>query len=218
MRKMNAVIFDMDGLLLDTEKIALAVFVTSCREFGFKPDTKIYYQCIGTTFPDMKKILREGYGESFPLDAVLELWSRKFHEETDPKPIHLKIGTLELLRYLEKEGIKKAVVTSTRQENALRWLTNAGILHYFDFVLGGDQVTNGKPHPEIYLTACQRLNEEPDCCLALEDSDNGVLSASDAGLTVIQIPDLVQPSAKVRALGHRIVKSLADVESFLSRV
>ena len=215
MGNMNAVVFDLDGLLLDTERIALSTFVDSCREFGFDPDLRVYYKCIGTTFSRTKEILTDGYGKTFPLDAISELWSEKYHEETSDKPIPLKAGALSLLRYLEKEGVKKAIVTSTRQESARRWLANTEILHFFDFVLGGDQISNGKPNPEIYLTACHKLDEKPLNCLALEDSDNGVLSALNAGLVVIQVPDLVQPSADVRALGHRIAKSLVEVEKIL---
>ena len=212
---MNAVVFDLDGLLLDTERIALSTFVDSCREFGFDPDLRVYYKCIGTTFSRTKEILTDGYGKIFPLDAISELWSEKYHEETSDKPIPLKAGALNLLRYLDKEGVKKAIVTSTRQESARRWLANTEILHFFDFVLGGDQVSNGKPNPEIYLMACHKLNEKPHNCLALEDSDNGVLSALNAGLVVIQVPDLVQPSADVRALEQGIAKSLVEVEEIL---
>ena len=207
----------MDGLLLETERIALATFISTCKEFGFDPDLQVYYQCIGTTSLVTKIILKDGYGDSLPADAIIQSWNRKFLEETSNKPIPLKAGALNLLKYLEKERVKKVVVTSTRQESARKWLGNAEILHFFDFVLGGDQVLNGKPHPEIYLSACHRMNEEPPDCLALEDSDNGVLSAYKAGLVVIQIPDLVQPSINVRGLGHRIVKSLDEVETLLRR-
>jgi HAD superfamily hydrolase (TIGR01509 family) len=171
----NAVIFDLDGLLLDTERIALSTFVNSCRESGFDPDVRVYYKCIGTTSSTTKEILTYGYGQSFPCDAIFELWRKKYREETSDKPIPLKTGALSLLRYLEKEGIKKAVVTSTRQEHARKWLANAELLRFFDFVLGSDQILNGKPHPEIYITACQKLDEKPSNCMALEDSDNGGL-------------------------------------------
>lgn len=212
---MNAMIFDLDGLLLDTERIALFTFVDSCREFGFDPDLQVYYKCIGMKFSTTKEILKNEYGKSFPLGAIIELWSKKYHEETSDKPIPLKAGTLGLLQYLEKKRVKKAVVTLTGQESARRWLANTEILHFFDFVLGGDQILNSKPHPGIYLTACYKLDEKPFDCLALEDSDNGVLSAFNAGLVVIQVPDLVKPSARVRTLGHRIAESLVEVEEIL---
>ncbi len=211
-----AVIFDMDGLLLDSERIALATFVAACREHSFEPDVDIYLHCIGMTFPKTKEALAAGYGPGFPLEPVCDLWTKKYHEETADKPVPLKTGVADLLRYLENDGVKKAVVTSTRFESAYRKLTNARIAGYFDFIIGGDQITHGKPHPEIYLTACGRLNRTPDECLALEDSDNGVLSATAAGISVIQVPDLLTPSDKVKALGHPIVKTLADVQKMLS--
>jgi HAD superfamily hydrolase (TIGR01509 family) len=209
-KNLKAVIFDMDGLLLDTERIALSTFIEACRECHFEPDLEIYRQCIGTTYARTAEILISGYGKNFPIDAVSSLWERKFDTETLDKPVPLKEGALNLLQYLEYIGIKKAVVTSTNQANALRRLANAGILKFFRFVLGGDQIAKGKPDPEIYLTACQKLAEDPAMCLALEDSDNGDRSAVEVGLNVIQVPDLKEPSMEVKALGHKIVKSLAE--------
>jgi HAD superfamily hydrolase (TIGR01509 family) len=119
------------------------------------------------------------------------------------------------LKYLEKERVKKAVATSTNHSLAVKELTNAKINRYFDFVLGGDQISKGKPNPEMYLTVCERLREKPGDCLALEDSDNGVISAFEAGLTVIQIPDLVEPSVKVKVLGHKVMQSLEEVLALL---
>ncbi len=215
MNNLRAVIFDMDGLLLDTEKISAATFIVSCRDCGLNPDIGVYHKCIGTTFARTKEILIEGYGKDFPVETVLRLWNKRFLEETENKSVPLKAGAMSLLKYLDNQRLRKVVVTSTRREAAIRELTNAQILLYFDFVLGGDQIPNGKPHPDIYLQACRQLNEEPSQCLAIEDSDNGVISASKAGLMVIQVPDLVEPSDKVKALGHRIIKSLIEVETLL---
>ena len=212
----DAVIFDMDGLLLDSETIALATFIEACREIGFEPsDMGPYFQCIGTNWATTREILIEGYGDDFPLDAISQIWGEKYHRETLTKPVTKKEGALKLLQYLEGEVVKKAIVTSTRKENALIKLTNAELLNYFTFVLGGDEITNGKPHPEMYLTAAEKLGAAPAACLAIEDSDNGVLAAFNAGMMVIQVPDLKQPSDEVRALGHIIAASLIDVEGML---
>jgi HAD superfamily hydrolase (TIGR01509 family) len=215
LKHFNAVIFDMDGLLLDTETIALKAFVEACREQGLNPDLAVYHQCIGTTYARTRQILQEGYGPDFPYDAISKSWNQKFTNAVENFPIPKKDGVVELLEYLETASIKKAIVTSTRRPSALKMLGNAGILKYFEFVIGGDQIANGKPHPEIYLTACQKLGEKPADCLALEDSENGVRSALAAGLTVIQIPDLVQPSAEVKAFGHLILRSLVEVKNYL---
>jgi HAD superfamily hydrolase (TIGR01509 family) len=164
------------------------------------------------------EILKSGYGREFSCDAVAKLWDKKYDEKTLDKPVPLKDGAMSLLRYLESKQIRKAVVTSSHRGDALRKLTNAGILEFFQFVLGGDQISKGKPDPEIYVTACQQIGEDPALCLALEDSDNGVLSAFKAGLKVIQVPDLKEPSAEVKALGHKIIKSLAEVEQLLAEL
>jgi HAD superfamily hydrolase (TIGR01509 family) len=211
----KAVVFDMDGLLLDTEKIARSIFIEACREYRFEPDLEIYYQCIGTTYARSAEILINGYGKDFPFDAVSKLWTKKFEAEALDKPVPLKNGARNLLLYLERRGIKKAVVTSTHQAQALRMLTNAGIQGFFQFVLGGDQISKGKPDPEIYLAASEKLREDPALCLALEDSDNGVRSATKAGFRVVQVPDLSEPSAEVKAFGHKILRSLVEVEDML---
>jgi len=213
--KYKAVIFDMDGLLIDSERVALSMFIEACRENNFEPDINIYNRCIGTTSYKTEEILKDGYGGDFPFEIISKLWEQKYLDEVSNKPVPLKPGVSSLLEHLEKEGVRKAVVTSTDKELALRKLTNAKIVPFFDFVLGRDQVVHGKPNPEIYLTACRMLGEEPANCLALEDSDNGVLAAYYAGLTVIQVPDLVEPSKKVKPLGHKIVKSLEEVIAVL---
>ena len=213
--ELRAVIFDMDGLLLDSERIALSTFVDACREFGFDPDVEVYYKCIGGNDVRTKRILTEGYGERFPFDDINKLWHATYEEEAACRPFPLKQGALDLLRALEAKHVRKAVVTSTRRESASRKLLNAGLLSFFEFIVGGDEISKSKPDPEIYLTACRRLGEDPEDCLALEDSDNGVLSAFAAGLMVIQVPDLLQPSPQVKTLGHRTVTSLKDVEKLL---
>jgi len=156
-----------------------------------------------------------GYGNDFPFDAIGKVWKKKYLNAVQNKPVPLKTGALLLLQHLKKEGTRRVVVTSTNKELALRKLTNAEIVHFFDFILGRDEVKQGKPNPEIYLTACRELGEEPADCLAIEDSDNGVLAAHNAGLTVIQVPDLVEPSERVRGLRHKILNSLDDVYQVL---
>jgi HAD superfamily hydrolase (TIGR01509 family) len=213
----SAYIFDMDGLLFDTERISLETFVKACRECHFEPDLKVYYRCVGTNSVRTREIILDGYGADFPMEQIYSLWREKYNLEALSSPLPLKPGALDLLQYLHKENLKKVVVTSSRRQNALSKLANAQVLPFFEFILCGDEVVKGKPDPEIYRTACQKLNTEPDKCLALEDSDNGVLSAFRAGVKIIQVPDMLEPSREVRALGHRIVKSLADVEKLIKQ-
>ena len=215
MKNIKAVVFDMDGLLLDTERISQSTFVEACRENGFEPDINIYHRCIGTNSVRTKEILMEGYGPSFPYDAVTGCWQEKFNKEAYEKGVPLKSGVMELLGFLKQNKVRMVVVTSTRRDTAVRGLAKAGILNQFEFIMGGDQIAKGKPHPEIYQKACRELDLIPQECLALEDSDNGVRSAGGAGLQVIQVKDLLEPSAEVRALGYPLVNSLLDVQTYL---
>jgi len=207
LKKVSAVVFDMDGLLLDSERVVLEDFIDSCREFGYEPDVEVYYRCIGGNKDRTKEIMLAGYGPDFPYQAVVDSWYNK----SGNKPMPLKRGVRELLAYLDRRALRKVVVTSTQRYWANKMLAEAGILPRFDFLVCGDDITRSKPEPDIYLKACEKLNLPPAACLALEDSDNGVLSAFRAGLQVIQIPDLLPPSEKVKALGHTIAASLDDV-------
>ncbi len=215
MKIIKAVVFDMDGLLLDTERISLKTFMEACHENRFEPDITIYYRIIGTNSAMTKTILTEGYGPSFPYDAVTTSWREKFNQEAYEKGVPLKPGVWELLSFLEHNRVRMAVVTSSRRDIAIRGLGNTELLKYFEFVLGGDQIDNGKPHPEMYQKACQQLVLLPGECLALEDSDNGVRSAGGAGLQVIQVKDILEPSAEVRALGYPVMDSLMEVQNHL---
>ncbi len=213
----DAVIFDMDGLLLDSERISLVTFVAACREHHYDPDLNVYYRCVGTNFPRTREILLEGYGNAFPLESICTTWRAIYTQETTQKAVPIKEGVVELLKYLQTKKLPRAVVTSSRLQNANLKLTNAGILEYFKFIIGGDQITRGKPDPEIYLSACLKLNLQPARCLALEDSDNGVRSASSAGLKVVQVPDILPPCDEIKGLGHPIVQSLTEVQSLLEK-
>jgi HAD superfamily hydrolase (TIGR01509 family) len=217
LNNLEAFIFDMDGLLFSTEEISLSTFVSACRQCSFEPDLNVYYRCIGTNSVKTKQIFIEGYGPNFPYQKIYNIWIEKYNLEALSKPLPLKPGALSLLHYLEKRSLKKAVVTSSRHQNAVTKLTNAEILPFFEFVLGGDEVLNGKPDPEIYLTACRRLGMQPGQCMVFEDSDNGVLSAHKAGLKVIQVPDLLAPSPEIRSIGHSILSSLVEVESLIKQ-
>jgi len=207
----QAAIFDMDGLLLDTEIIALNTFVESCWEFGFDPDMDIYYKCIGTVSAKTKEILIDGYGNGFPYDKISRTWSAKYQDIIMHEKIPVKPGVVDLLVLFRTLKMKIALATSTKYDTALTMLKNAGIYHYFNFIIGGDQIRKGKSDPEIFLKASERLNELPENCLVLEDSDNGVLAARRAGMQIIQVPDLKKPSAEILKIGHPVLDSLDEV-------
>lgn len=212
-----AVLFDMDGLLLDSERLYLDAFRAACEVHGYAFDEASYLNIICTPDDEASSILRSAYGSAFPLAEVSRLAAERYRQRVEAEPVPLKPGVEGLLEYLLARDLPRAVVTSTSSALAQHKLKLAGVLEAFSFVLGGDQVAQGKPAPEGYLCACAQLGARPERCLALEDSENGVRAALAAGLTVVQIPDLKAPSDELRALGHRIMLSLAEVRDWLER-
>jgi HAD superfamily hydrolase (TIGR01509 family) len=213
--KIKAVVFDVDGLLLDTERIVMSAFFTACRKCNYEPDEQLFYRSLGGNETTSKALLLSHYRKDFPWDTFNAFWTEISDEAFFSKPIPVKPGVHSLLEYLTNTPVKIAIATSSQTQKAQKKLANAGITQHFDLVFGGDKVQHPKPYPDIYIGTCQKLNEEPAFCLALEDSDNGVRSALSAGLNVIQIPDLVPPSEEVKAFGHEIMDSLFDVQNIL---
>ena len=212
----QAVIFDMDGLLLDTEKIALKAFFEACRQFDFEPSLDIYLRCVGTNPVRTKVILTQGYGASFPFEKISQVWGENYREAITDFPIPVKTGARDFLGFVGSSGKRMAIATSTAHQTARDKLERTGLLSFFELIVGGDQVAKGKPDPETYFKVSELLNVTPRQCLVLEDSDNGVLAAHGAGMAVIQIPDLKEPSAAIKNLGHTVLSSFKEVEYFLS--
>ena len=214
MKRFEAIVFDMDGLLLDSERIVLDAFLLVCEHFELGDRTELLKQCIGTNRDYTRARMTEAFGSGVDFNEFQKMWTLKHEEIVGDDAMPLMDGARELLDLIQQLDIPRAVATSTRSAHALDRLEKASLLHYFEFVVGGDQVTNSKPDPEIYLAATQKLGCNPTSCLAFEDSENGVRAALGAGLRVIQVPDLVAPSANVRALGHTILASLRDVPGY----
>ena len=214
MKRFEAIVFDMDGLLLDSERIVLDAFLLVCEHFELGDRTELLKQCIGTNRDYTRARMTEAFGSGVDFNEFQNMWTLKHEEIVGDDAMPLMDGARELLDLIQRLDIPRAVATSTRSAQALDRLEKADLLHYFEFVVGGDQVTNSKPDPEIYLAATQKLGCNPTSCLAFEDSENGVRAALGAGLRVIQVPDLVAPSANVRALGHTILASLRDVPGY----
>jgi len=213
----TAVLFDMDGLLIDSESIALRVFQEICDGYGLGDQFELYLRLYGTNHVATQRILEKSLPASVDITEFSKRWEHRYAEET-VKPIPLMKGVSELLDYLEKNDIPKAVATSTNTERALGNLDNAGILHRFRSVTGGDQVTNGKPAPDIYLKAASTLDADPQCCLVLEDSPNGVKAGLAANMKVIQIPQLVQPDNDTAPPEHTVLSDLDAVISHLENM
>jgi len=216
MKVFDAVVFDMDGLLLDSERIARSTFLDSCQTFGLDDETELFLSLVGRNSTEGKALLKNGLVGKVSFEDFDRCWDQKYTQKINKYPIPLKEGVVELLDYIKAARVPMAVATSTQSQRAKEHLRKSGILTYFEMIIGGEMVSNGKPSPDIYLKTVNAFTSNPQNCLALEDSENGVIAAHRAGLRVIQIPDLVEPSKELKELNHMIFDSLNDVKAYLS--
>jgi HAD superfamily hydrolase (TIGR01509 family) len=213
-RPVAAVVFDMDGLLFDTERLHARAALAAAKEVGCPLEMDVFLKLLGTT--EARRILAEHYGESYPFDALRVAWGQHMKGLLDTD-LQLKAGALELLDRLDELGLPRAVATSSSHSTVLSHLSAHGMAHRFHAVVALGDYTNSKPAPDPFLKAAERLKVDPRHCLALEDSLNGVRSASAAGMMTVMVPDLVQPTAEIRSLCAAVAGSLLEVPAFLSR-
>ncbi len=216
-RAFHAVLFDMDGLMLDTERIAAVAGIQACADFGFTMTAEIQLQLIGRNSRDSDVFLSSHFGPTFDAAAVRERFRIRYEEQLFGKGgVPVKDGLYEMLDWLESLPLPKAVATSTRHDIALKKLEHAKVVHRFPHIVGGDQVARGKPEPDIFLEAARRLGVEPTGCVVLEDSEPGVRAALAAGMTPIMIPDIKPPTAELLALGITVCASLMAAQQHLA--
>ncbi|MGC9493864.1 HAD family hydrolase [Vibrio genomosp. F10] len=206
--KFEAAIFDMDGLLLDTERVCMSIFKEACRAQNVPFWEEVYLSIIGRNSAGIEAVIREGYGPDLDYPALHVEWRDRYNAVVKHQAIPVKDGVVELLTWLKANNVPTAVATSTQKEVAEIKLRLAGLDHFFDNLTTGCEVQHGKPHPEIYLLAAERLHVDPKHCLAFEDSNNGVRAAIAADMLTYQIPDLVQPCQEVLALSPLVRSSL----------
>jgi len=210
----HAVICDMDGLLLDTERLSAASFAAVAALHHVPEPDFIFPQLIGRSRHDHLQIFTRHLPPGLDPLAFDTAWKAAFQDMlADHVPV--KPGAEAMLAYLKDRDVPLGLATSSAHDKALTYLERAGLLPYFDALVGGDEIRASKPAPDIYREAVHRLGVTPAAALAFEDSDNGVRSAHAAGIPVVQIPDLAVPSPEVLALGHMTATSLADAAAKL---
>lgn len=216
MGEIRAVIFDMDGLLLDTEKLLVRYWCQAAREMGFAMEQEHALQIRSLAARYAESFLKEQLGPGFDYGAVRARRKALMAADLEKNGIPAKPGGKELLAYLRQRGLKTAVATATDLERTSRYLKQVGLLGFFDRICCTTMVANGKPMPDVYLYACREIGQRPENCLALEDSPNGVLSAYRAGCQVVMVPDLTQPDPEIQKLLTAQVDSLEKVIPLLA--
>ena len=214
--RINAVVLDMDGLMLDTEPLYKTAWQAAAHELGFRLDDAAYMPLIGRPTHECETELLSRFGPAFPLSEFRLRWPELWRTAVSTHGIARKQGLDALLALFKERQIPVAIATSSDAEHTAHSLRCAGLLGGFTAVVTGDQVPRGKPAPDIYLEAARRLSRDPSECVAIEDSDAGVIAAASAGMTTLCVPDLKPPSQDAIGAALCVLSSLDDVRNYLS--
>lgn len=212
----NAVVFDMDGVIFDSERAVMQCWKEVASRHNIPDIEKAILACTGTTMVRTREIMLNLYGADFPYDEYARESSAIFHSRYDGGRLPMKPGVKELLTFLKERGKKIALASSTRQQVVTDELRDAGIIEYFDRIICGDMVSRSKPAPDIFLKACEELNVSPSDSYAIEDSYNGIRAAHAGGLHPIMVPDLLPADEEMQSLAEIILPNLTSIIEYLA--
>ncbi len=207
----KAVVFDMDGLLIDSERVTFKMFQKMLGERGCEMSEEYYCTLLGICLAETKVMLKEKYGDKmFDVTAV----HNEMIEYYEKNGVPVKKGARELLEMLKKDGIKCAVASSSDKEWVQQMMDYTGLGGYFQYFVCGNEVKHAKPAPEIFLAACEKLGVDPSDAIVLEDAKSGIEAANNAKIPVICVPDMIQPDEAHAKMTYKIMDSLLDVKKF----
>ena len=209
-----AIIFDMDGLLFDTETLYQEAILLAAAEGGHEIAVDVFNRTVGLPWAESRALLLSHFGEAFRVDEFQATWVRHFWVIAETR-LALKPGALELLDTLDQFRLPRAIATSSSRRTVERHLTAHNLMGRFEEIVAHGDYVRGKPAPDPFLKAAERLGVEPRLCLALEDSHNGIRSASSAGMMTIMVPDLLEPTDEIRALCIFVARDLHDVRRLI---
>lgn len=212
----KAVIFDMDGTLIDTEKYYRIAWKYALESFGYHPTEEqlLMFRSLGRPFS--AAYLKRTFGEELEYEQVRKVRQGRFNELVETQGIQLKPGAKEILTFLREKNIVTAIATCTNIERANQYLKQIGLYDLLDRVISASMVETGKPAPDIYLYACKELGLNPANCMAVEDSPNGIHSAHDAGCNVVMVPDQSPADDEIRKILYGYEDSLFDLKKYFA--
>lgn len=217
MMKAKTVIFDMDGVIFDSENLVLDCWEKIGEKYKIPNIRDVFMKCIGTNKVKTKEIVCDYYGPSFDYDKIAKESSLLFHEYVDANGLPVKKGVRELLAYLKDAGFAIGLASSTRLAVVEEELKQAGLYDFFQVIVGGDQLRKSKPSPDIYLMACEKMGAAPGNAYAIEDSHNGIRAAYLAGMMPIMVPDLLEATEEMKEKSIAVLGDLLQVMQYFQK-
>lgn len=210
--EIKAVIFDMDGLMFDTEKLWLDSVIMTNKVYGYSVPEELVISCIGLRKDKIDAVFKENFGQDFDTDEFRRLNKLFMKKDVEENGLRTKKGLNELLEYLKTNGYKIGIASSSKMERVEERFVQSGLSNEpFEVIISGDMVDEPKPCGDVYRMCCEKLDVSPSEAIALEDSESGLLSAIDAGVRVIWIPDIKMPSEDVLKKAYKKLDSLDKV-------
>ena len=211
----KAIIFDMDGLMIDSERVTFECYQERLKDMNLTMDEEFYKTLLGKPIKGIYQRFYDVYGNDFPVENVIQDVHQLISEGFEKELVPVKKGLVELLHYLKDNNYKTIVATSSNRDRVDKILAQAKITEFFDDSICGDEVTKGKPNPEVFLKSCQKLGVNVDEAIVLEDSEAGIQASYDANIKVICIPDMKYPEKQYEEKTFKILKDLTEVTAYL---
>ena len=211
----TAIIFDMDGLMIDSERVTFECYQERLKDMNLTMDEEFYKTLLGKPIKGIYQRFYDVYGNDFPIENVIQDVHQLMAERFETEGVPVKKGLVELLHYLKDNNYKTIVATSSNRDRVDKILAQAKITEFFDDSICGDEVTKGKPNPEVFLKSCQKLGVNVDEAIVLEDSEAGIQASYDANIKVICIPDMKYPEKQYEEKTFKILKDLTEVTAYL---
>lgn len=211
----KAIIFDMDGLMIDSERVTFECYQERLKDMNLTMDEEFYKTLLGKPIKGIYQRFYDVYGNDFPIQNVIQDVHQLMAERFETEGVPVKKGLVELLHYLKDNNYKTIVATSSNRDRVDKILAQAKITEFFDDSICGDEVTKGKPNPEVFLKSCQKLGVNVDEAIVLEDSEAGIQASYDANIKVICIPDMKYPEKQYEEKTFKILKDLPEVTVYL---
>lgn len=217
MKKIEAVLFDMDGVIFDTESIYLDIWSKVFRSYGYIMTKGVYISVMGRGRKNVIKTFVDLYGQDLPIIQMYKEKDEKLMQVIDKGQVPMKVGVKEILTFLNGNGYKVALATSAKGERAIKQLKIANIKELFDCIVCGDEIINAKPNPEIFLKAAEELSVKPENCIVIEDSPAGIKSAYNANMIGIHVEDLKKADEEILKYCHKSFKNLLDIKEYINK-